>query len=269
MSAEKLFPMPSSQPGSLAIDSERAAVGERASRWIYQGIWLVLVRWFRVPDHPPTLPVGPGELVVSFRPAPGYLSYLKFLFWLVLVVIDGALLIVWAVIAIASPLAGALTALLFLAIIIIPDVIAYVAIHLRYDTMWYVLTPRSMRIRRGIWVIHETTITFENVQNVTVTQGPVQRYFGIANVRVDTAGGGGSSAGHDKGGQAQGHVGLLEGLDEAHRVRDLMLDRLQKSKSAGLGDEVHDEANLTTWTPAHLKMLAEVRDAAAALAGNR
>lgn len=77
---------------------------------------------------------------------------------------------------------GVLIAPLLRAFIILPDVVAYVAIHLRFDTTWYVMTERSLRIRRGIWVLHETTITFENVQNVVVNQGPVQRFFGIANV---------------------------------------------------------------------------------------
>jgi len=40
---------------------------ERASRWIYRGIWAVLVRWFKVPDHPPALPVPPGEALDAFR----------------------------------------------------------------------------------------------------------------------------------------------------------------------------------------------------------
>jgi membrane protein YdbS with pleckstrin-like domain len=77
-----------------------------------------------------------------------------------------------------------------LVVIVLPDIIAYVAIHLRYDTTWYVLSSRSLRIRRGVWVIHETTLTFENIQNVSVDSGPLEQWFGIANVMVDTAGGG-------------------------------------------------------------------------------
>ena len=168
---------------------------ERASAWIYRGIWAILVRWFRVPDRPPTLPVPPGETLASFRPAEGFLRYLKFLFWIVLLLIDGAILIGWLAITIAVPWLGAVLAIPAFLIAVVPDVIAYIAIHLRYDTTWYVMTSRSLRIRRGIWTIHETTISFENVQNVTVTQGPVERLFGIANVRVDTAGGGGKSPG--------------------------------------------------------------------------
>ena len=66
---------------------------------------------------------------------------------------------------------GVVLALPFLALMVLPDIFAYVGIHLRYDTTWYVLTDRSLRIRRGIMTIHETTISFENVQNVEVRRG--------------------------------------------------------------------------------------------------
>ena len=69
------------------------------------------------------------------------------------------------------------------------------ALHLRFDTTWYVMTERSLRIRRGIWVIREMTITFENVQNVKVQQGPLQRFFGISSLVVETAGGGSAEPG--------------------------------------------------------------------------
>src|SRR6185503_2577754 len=95
-----------------------------------------------------------------------------------------------------------------------------------------------LRIRRGIWVIRETTITFENVQNVEVAQGPVQRYFGIADVIVQTAGGGASKkSSHGGERSSAAHVGILQGVDNADAVRDLILDRVRRSRTAGLGDE--------------------------------
>jgi hypothetical protein len=39
---------------------------ERASRWIYHGIWGVLVRWFKVPDRPPELPCRPERRSTPF-----------------------------------------------------------------------------------------------------------------------------------------------------------------------------------------------------------
>jgi membrane protein YdbS with pleckstrin-like domain len=180
---------------------------------MYQGIWGILTQWFRVPKGPPELPVhGPGA-VESLRPAPAYLTYLKFGYWVMLVVMCGPLLFAWITLLVMVPIAGVVVAPVVLIILFMLTVVTYLAIHLRYDSTWFVLTDRSMRIRRGIWIIHETTITFENVQNVTVNQGPVQRYFGIADVVVQTAGGASHGA---HGEQTRGsHMGLLQGLADA------------------------------------------------------
>jgi hypothetical protein len=126
------------------------------------------------------------------------------------------------------------------------------------------MSERSLRIRRGIWVIHETTITFENVQNVAVRQGPIQRLFGIANVLVDTAGGGGSEAQHGTRGarHAVAHRGLIEGISDAQRIRDLILRRLRRTRAAGLGDEGSTETPAHRgWTREHVAVLTEIRDA--------
>ena len=122
-------------------------------------------------------------------------------------------------------------------------------------------------------MIHETTITFENVQNVEVAQGPVQRYFGIADVIVQTAGGGASkNSSHGGETSSHAHVGILQGLDHADAVRDLILDRVRRSRTAGLGDEhattpVHaDHAPRSGYSTAHMAVLREIRDQARRLA---
>jgi membrane protein YdbS with pleckstrin-like domain len=230
---------------------------EQTSAWLYKGIWGVLTEWFRVPAAPPTLPVPPGERLESFRPAQGFLRYLKFKFWVALFAVDIALVVGWASVFIASPRLGLAIGPIAVLVIVLPDVIAYVAIHLRYDTTWYVLTQRSLRIRRGIWVIHETTITFENVQNVSVDSGPLERWFGIANVIVDTAGGGPSK---DREGKpvANMHRGIIEGVDNAAEIRDLILNRVKRSRSTGLGDELTEGRGLSL---THIAVLREIRDA--------
>lgn len=233
---------------------------DQAAAWMYRGVWGFLTRWLRVPDHAPELPAG--ELVRVSRPAPGFLSLLKFQFWLLLLPLDIVLITVWLVALAANPIVGILLAgpVWFLAIA--PDVVAYIALHLRYDTTWYALSDRSMRIRRGIWVINETTITYENIQNVTVSQGPVQRYFGIANVLVQTAGGGsGGKHGHE----STTHLGMIEGIADASEVRDLIMARVKASRSAGLGDERHGDhipvaAPASGWSAEHLAVLREVRE---------
>ena len=238
---------------------------DAAAAWIYRGVWASVVGFFKVPAEPSTLPAA-GEPVRSLRPSAGYLQYLKFLFWVALIPGDVLPVLGWIAVSLAVPVLGVVLAVPFLALMFLPDVFAYVGIHLRYDTTWYVLTDRSLRIRRGIMTIHETTISFENVQNVEVRQGPLQRWFGIADVLVTTAGGGVAS--HGKGAQAStlgAHVGLLQGLDDAEAVRNQILASVERTRSAGLGDEHpahHRPAAVSgaALSERHLDVLREIRD---------
>jgi membrane protein YdbS with pleckstrin-like domain len=240
---------------------------QRTGEWLYQGLWGILTHWFRVPAQPPTLPVAPGDTANAFQPSPGFLRYLKFQFWLGIGVLAFVVLTVGTTITVAAPLAGLVVWPIALSFAIGLALVTYTAIHLRYDTTWYVLTNRSLRIRRGIWIIHETTITYENVQNVSVNQGPLQRFFGIADVLVQTAGGGGGAQAQQHGGVAGGaHCGLIEGITDAVQVRDLLVSRMRLSRTAGLGDEHHDHPG-NGWTPQQVQLLREVRNAALALAG--
>ncbi|MCH7544809.1 MAG: PH domain-containing protein [Planctomycetes bacterium] len=229
--------------------------------WMYEGIWSGLTEYFRVPRKAPSIPArraGGGETHESFRPAAGFLGYLKFFFWLICVLILVGLIILSITIMITEFSLGVILLLVFLVVILLPASVAYLAIHLRYDTTWYVMTDRSLRIRRGIWVIHETTITFENIQNVSVSQGPLQRYFGISDVVVETAGGGGDSK--QKGLQVS-NQGIIEGIANADEIRDRILSRMRQSVSAGLGDEAEGGQSIgrARWTPEHLTALRDIR----------
>lgn len=248
----------------------------QACQWCYQGVWGLLTPYFKLPQSPPNLPTLEGEQVEYLHPSEAYLRYRKFAFWVMLFLIDIALTVGWIVIFFASPLIGILITPLALAIIILPDILAYIGIHLNFDTTWYVLSDRSMRIRRGIWTMHETTITFDNIQNIHVQQGPLQRWFGFSNLTVQTAGGGGGEA--HGGAMAGAHVGVLEGLDNAHEIRERILARCGRHPGTGLGDEstreLHNQlldeamtrgANRIT-TAAHIELLREIRDWTARLA---
>jgi membrane protein YdbS with pleckstrin-like domain len=242
----------------------------RVSQWCYEGVWRGLTQWMRVPRDPPKLPSTEGEAVASFRPSEAYLNYIKFFFWIGLVVVDVILTGLWIALAVYWPLLGILITPLALAIIVLPDVLAYIAIHLRFDTTWYLISDRSMRIRRGLWKIHETTITFENIQNIRLQQGPLQRYFGFANLIVETAGGG-AGAGHHGESMMGAHVGFLEGLDQADAIRDQMMLKLRSSRSAGLGDDAlgalaSRASSVVGLAPAQVELLRQIRDLTARLA---
>lgn len=241
---------------------------DKAAAWVYRGAWRRVVAWFRVPDAPPVLPTHGGDEARAFKPDPGLLRYQKFWFWIGLTAIDLAITAVWIAICIASPVIGAILFVPYLIVAFVPDILAYVALHLRYDTTWYVMSSRSMRIRRGIWTIHETTITYEKIQNVDVRQGPIERMYGISTLVVRTAGGGGGSS-SEHGPSAEGaHVGKLEGIANAQELREQILARAARCRGAGLGDDRREPARPTAsagWSAAHIEMLRAIRDQAAAL----
>ena len=239
-------------------------VVERSAEWIYRGVWRSVVECFRVPDGPPRLSFQQrqGELRV-FHPSRNYLRYLKFYFWIGLVVIDVGILIGWLLILQASYFWGSLTAVPALVIAVVPDVIAYIAIHLRYDTIWYGVSERGLFIRRGIWLISEHTITIENIQNLSVTQGPVEQVFGIATVVVETAG---AEAGEGADAFLVGNKSIMVGLDRADEVKELIFQQIRACRSTGLGDDPREirpavsasQQKTSGWTEQDRQLLQEI-----------
>ena len=108
-------------------------------------------------------------------------------------------------------------------------------VRLDFELHWYIVTDRSLRIRTGLLRLRETTMSFANIQQVTVTQGPLQRLLGLADVRVQSAGGGGHAE-HPPGADASLHTGVFHGVANATEIRDLILDRLRQFRATGLGD---------------------------------
>jgi membrane protein YdbS with pleckstrin-like domain len=115
-------------------------------------------------------------------------------------------------------------------------VLTYAALRLDYEMRWYVVTDRSLRIRSGLWKVQELTMSFANLQQVMVSQGPIQRLLGIADVRVQSAGGSSMVHAHQKRQGASMHTGYFHGVDNATEVRDLVLARLRHFRETGLGD---------------------------------
>lgn len=140
--------------------------------------------------------------------------------------------------------------------------VTYALARLDYELRWYIVTDRSLRIRSGLTKMQETTMSFANVQQVVVNQGPLQRLLGIADVRVQSAGGGGGGEGQRQGTGDSLHAGVFHGVDNAHEIRDLILERLRRFRETGLGDP--DETrppSLTFSSPVrHADTLAAARE---------
>jgi len=151
----------------------------------------------------------------------------------------------------------------------------YATVHLELDMLRYTLTDRVLRLRRGAMNVQEVTLSFANIQNVKYQQGPLQRIFGIGDLVVETAGGGGGAT-EQAGGAGLGahHQGLIQGVSEPEKLRETILARVRAVKGAGLGDHADDHAtagaslgtSLGTIDSAEGRaLLREIRDGLAAV----
>ena len=111
-------------------------------------------------------------------------------------------------------------------------------VHLDYEMRWYLVTDRSLRIREGLRRVRERTMTFANVQNLTIRQNPLQRFFGIADLRVRSAGGGSTgehTSDEEDSADKKLHLAVFTGISNASEVRALILEHLKRLKTSGIG----------------------------------
>jgi uncharacterized membrane protein YdbT with pleckstrin-like domain len=111
--------------------------------------------------------------------------------------------------------------------------LTYAVRRLDYELRWYMVTDRSLRLRSGVWKVAESTMSFANLQQVEVSEGPLQRLLGLADVKVQSAGGGEK---RHKPGEDDMHTGYFHSVTNAHEIRDLILERLRRYRDSGLGD---------------------------------
>jgi membrane protein YdbS with pleckstrin-like domain len=212
-------------------------------RWLGRAI----ARFLKVPAEPEPPAGSPGSIRV-FNAGRGYYRY-RIVKWLLRQlgagagIVFGVLFVMtdfdfgglpfgreaWQVIE-AFAVAGYLVQLPF----------SFLLVGLDYRYRWYMTTDASLRIREGVTTVHERTMTFANIQNLSLRQGPLQRLFGIADLQVRTAGGGSSeSSDESRKGHSEAdnmHLGYFRGVDDAETIRDLILERMRRLRDSGLGD---------------------------------
>ena len=193
-----------------------------------------LLSFLRAPEHPPEAPAGSHASVAVFRASPRFLAYKLAVFAIGAVLVGLAELAALVATLVGEQAVGTVVVVLFALAIVVGLCASYFAIRIDYDLRYYVVTDRSLRVRHGAWTVREQTLTYANVQNLRIVQGPIQRLFGISDLRVDTAGGGSARPGK---GEDGGHHATLAGIENAQAVRDLVLSYVKTfHKDSGLGD---------------------------------
>jgi membrane protein YdbS with pleckstrin-like domain len=229
-------------------------------------------RWLRIPDDPEP-PPGDEARTQRFRAAPNFYKYLLFIwglrsFGLIAVLLPSTVLPLVTILLsrhadqIAFTLSAAVP-IFVLSLVVLLRLFALALVRLDFDKRWYLVTDRSLRIREGILNVREMTITFANIQNISISQGPLQRAIGIADLRVDTAGGSSPARHHQKGTSQSMHTAWFRGVDNANAIRELIQKRLRELKDSGLGDR-EEAASMTPRQQASVpgEFLAALREVA-------
>ncbi len=114
---------------------------------------------------------------------------------------------------------------------------SFIVLRLDYELRWYKVTDRSLRIREGVLSVKEFTMTFANIQDISITQGPLQRLLRIADLKVESAGGGGGVHGAENADAptTEHHTAYFRGVDNPEEIRDFMRERLKSYNDQGLG----------------------------------
>lgn len=67
--------------------------------------------------------------------------------------------------------------------------------NLYFPTIEARLTPRGLVYRHGVWFRQEMSIPLDKIQDVSLHTGPILNAFGLATLKVETAGGGQAGSG--------------------------------------------------------------------------
>lgn len=200
-----------------------------------------VLRVLRVPAEP-RVPEG-GRMIRVFRAAPNYFR-MKLILWGgkqlgALAGLVGGLFFIRAMLGqVANPWARfALTAAEAVAwagfLVQLPFSLA--VLRLDFEMRWYMLSDRSLRIREGILSVREKTLTFANIQQISIRQNPLQRLLGISDVQVSTAGGGAGGGKHEGVGESM-HEAYFRGVDNAEEIRGAIKERVRLHRDSGLGN---------------------------------
>ena len=217
----------------------------RITQWVKGAV----LRLARVPAEP-HVPEGADESVRVFNAGQNYFAWRLILWGLANTAIAVGLFIAFrfSFTPMLPPLVHtiwlALTAVA-VGVFVASIPITYFLQRLNYEMRWYIVTDRSLRIRSGVVWLQEMTMTFANVQGIRLNANPIERFLGLANVEVQSAGGGGS---HASGTGASGHMAQFEGVDKAPVIRDLIVERLRVYRDSGLGEktvEAHEPPALS------------------------
>jgi membrane protein YdbS with pleckstrin-like domain len=166
----------------------------------------------------------------DFRPA----QELKTLYYLEMLLIFAVIILPWYLpVVIFVPLDIAFWISVGTFIFFMPFfVLSLVWIPLYYKTVVYSLTNNEITWKRGVWFRNTGIVPYNRITNVDVKQGPMSRMFGIASVKIQTAGYSGT--------QTKSEISI-EGMKNCKELQDIIMGFVRGKKPVAA--ETYDEGD--------------------------
>lgn len=160
------------------------------------------------------------KLGEEFRPAP----QLKSLFYTYILSAAFLFFIVFCLpVIVFAPVEVTVILSIFLGIpILIGFLIALTWVGQYCPTIIYKLTDHEMVWRRGVWFRKTGIVPYNRITNVDIEQGPVSRRFGIATIKIQTAGYSAPTA-------RKAEI-TIEGMKNFEEIRDAIMDLVKGQK---------------------------------------
>jgi len=90
-----------------------------------------------------------------------------------------------------------------------------------FKALEYYIDDEGVKMKGGVvWKKH-VTVPYSKITNVDVTRGPMQRYYNIGTIHVQTAGAGGQ--------QGQKAELKINGVRELEKIRDIIIKKVKDS----------------------------------------
>lgn len=87
-----------------------------------------------------------------------------------------------------------------------------------YKTLEYTIDNDAVRLKKGVFWRIRTTVPFNKITNIDITQGPIERMFNISHLRIQTAGASG----------AQNSLAelIISGIRDSEALKDTIMSRI-------------------------------------------
>ena len=130
--------------------------------------------------------------------------------------------------------------------------IGYWATERYLQNMSCILTNRSLKLRKGIFVRTEKTVPLDKITDLGFVQGPVMRALGLESISVETAGQSGP-----------GSLVSVTGIENARGFRDRVLEQREiylHDSDAGKAERSSPSGTTEASDSLSVKLLTEIRD---------